>query len=191
MFSLFQTNLTTKADLVSYLNDILFRGATRKEVEGLVDIYPSSSCNGASSSNETCPEFDRLSAILGDFVFILQRRIFLDTVPKSVPTWSYQAAYERGTPILGTYHVSDLPRSFSYTDRVSSAIQDLYISFAHSLDPNGGAAEDPDGYVTHWPKWREGRQLIEFGVNSTRLLTDDFRTPSFNYIRSHLDSLRT
>lgn len=190
MFSLFQSNITTKSDLVSYLNDVLFHNATREEVEGLINTYPSHSCDGTDVSNSTYPEFERLAAILGDVVFIMTRRIFLDTVPDSVKTWSYQAAYERGTPILGTYHVSDLPRSFYYTDRVSSAIQDLYISFVHSADPNDGVAGTEDGYISRWPTWREGKQLVEFGVNSTRLVDDDFRSASFRYIRSHLESLR-
>ncbi|KAJ3455246.1 hypothetical protein MRS44_013846 [Fusarium solani] len=189
VFGIFTYNITTKAETISYLNEIFFRNATREQVSGLVNTY---SRHGADNSldasvKDTYPEFKRLTAILGDFEFILISRVLLDLAPESVPAWSYLSTYGRGTPILGTYHVSDLPRMFAQTDEVSTRIQDRFIAFVNSLDPNHDPADDAS---TRWPSWHESRQLLEFGANSTGLLDGNFRSRNFEYIRDHLEVLR-
>ncbi|KAH8901641.1 alpha/beta-hydrolase [Thozetella sp. PMI_491] len=183
--ALFQTNITTKSALISYLNDIFFHGATREQITAFVDTYPDS-----VESNITYPEFNRLAAIIGDYEYTLMRRVFLGTLPASVPAWSYLATYGRGTPILGTFHVSDLPRLFYGTDDVSHSLQSRYIAFVSSLNPNGGMSESPSGYQGYWPTWQGGHQLLEFGANSTGILFDNFRSSSFEYLRAHLSVLR-
>ncbi|KAJ9419876.1 hypothetical protein FOXG_22198 [Fusarium oxysporum f. sp. lycopersici 4287] len=192
MFGIFSYNLTTKANTISYLNDIFFRSATRKQVSGLVDKYPRcSACDTLNATiSDTYPEFRRLAAILGDYQFILMSRIFLDYAPESVPAWSYIASYAQDTPILGTWHTADLPRMFYKTDEASSGIQDRYIAFVNSLDPNDGLADAADDAFTRWPSWHDSRQLIDFRANSTGLLDGDFRSNSFNYIRKNLESFR-
>ncbi|KAK2022882.1 alpha/beta-hydrolase [Colletotrichum zoysiae] len=194
VFSIFQANITTEDALVSYLDDIIFPGATRQEIAALVKTYPynngtAGSPFGTGTLNQAYPQFKRLAAILGDVAFILMRRAFLDILPGSMPAWSFQAAFERGTPILGSFHTSDLPRVFYGSDDASRAMQDRYIAFATSLDPNSGVSESA-GYRTYWPKWQESQKLLEFGPNSTRLVVDDFRATSFEYIQANLEKLR-
>ncbi|KAI1345321.1 Alpha/Beta hydrolase protein [Xylaria sp. FL0043] len=192
VFALFQSNITTEAALVSYLNDIFFHNATRDEIAGLVATYPDNpdSPAGIGMSNDTYPEFKRLAAILGDWGFTSMSRLLLESFPATVPAWSYLATYASGTPILGTYHSSDLPHVYYETDDVSASIQDLYISFVDSMDPNNYVASTPSGYVTFWPIWQEKKQLLELGAHSTQLIDDDARTASFEYIRAHLETLR-
>ncbi|KAK1572875.1 Alpha/Beta hydrolase protein [Colletotrichum navitas] len=191
--SIFQANITTENMLVSYLNDVIFPGATRKDIAALVSTYPYNNGTvgspfGTGTMNQAYPQFKRLAAIIGDVFFILMRRAFLDMLPASMPAWSFQAAFERGTPILGTFHTSDLPRIFYGSDDASRAMQDRYIAFVTSLDPNSGISGSA-GYRTSWPKWKESQQLLEFGANSTRLIPDDFRVSSFEYIQANLDNL--
>ncbi|KAJ2982084.1 hypothetical protein NUW58_g6522 [Xylaria curta] len=192
VFALFQSNITTESALVSYLNDVFFHNATRDEIAGLVATYPNNpdSPAGIGASNDTYPEFKRLAAILGDWGFTFMSRLLLDTFPAMVPAWSYQATYGSETPVLGTYHASDLPHIYYETDDVSASIQDLYISFVDSLDPNNYAASTPSGYLTFWPTWQEKKQLLELGAHHTRLIHDDARAASFEYIRAHLETLR-
>ncbi|KAL0941466.1 secreted lipase-like protein 5 [Colletotrichum truncatum] len=192
VFSMFAYNITTKAETISYLNNIFFRNATREQVSDLVDTYPLCSVNDSlnATANETYPEFRRLAAILGDFEFTLISRVFLDFAPESVPAWSYLSTYGRGTPILGTYHVSDVPRMFAKTDAISRGIQDRLITFVNSLDPNDGVVDAVDGASMHWPSWHKSRQLLEFGAGSTGLLDGDFRSSSFEYLLSHLENFR-
>lgn len=189
---MFQSNITTEADLVSYLNDIFFHNATREEVEGLVATYPENpdSPAGIGFSNFTYPEFKRLAAILGDWEFTFPARLLLETFPASVPAWSYEATYASGTPVLGTYHSTDLPYIYYKTDDVSKSIQDSYIAFVDCLNPNDYAPSNHSGYLTFWPTWQENKQLLELGANYTRLIDDDARAASYEYIRAHLDTLR-
>ncbi|KAI1101088.1 alpha/beta-hydrolase [Jackrogersella minutella] len=192
VFALFQSNITTEAALISYLNDVFFHNATRDEIAGLVATYRDNpdSPGGVGASNNTYPEFKRVAAILGDWEFTFMARLLLETLPATVPAWSYQATYASGTPILGTYHSTDLPRIFYETDDISTAIQDLYISFVDCLDPNDYAASTPSGYLTFWPTWQEEKQLLELGAQSTRVIYDDARVASFENIRAHLETLR-
>lgn len=164
-------------------------------ITALVDTYPYN--NGSAGSpydtgtlNEEYPQFKRLAAILGDLEFILSRRFFLETLPSSVPAWSYLATWGHGTPILGSFHTSDLPRIFYGTDAPSLAIQDRYISFITSMDPDHGVEDAPAGHKTHWPKWHGKEELMEFGLNATSLIADDFRSASYEYIKAHIDSFR-
>ncbi|KAF2470530.1 alpha/beta-hydrolase [Lindgomyces ingoldianus] len=192
IFALFQSNITTEAALVSYLNDVFFHNANRDEIEGLIATYPNNpdSPDGIGASNDTYPEFKRLAAVLGDWEFTFMARLLLQTFPATVPAWSYLATYESGTPILGTYHATDLPHIYYETSNVSRSIQDLYISFVDSLDPNNYAPSTPSGYLSPWPTWQEKKQLLELGAQSTYLIDDNARAASFEYIRTHLETLR-
>lgn len=178
--------------MVSYLQQVFFHNATRDEVADLVNTYPESPDipAGVGPSNATYPEFKRLAAILGDYEFNFMSRLLLEDFPATVPAWSYRATYERGTPILGTYHSTDMPRLWLQTDDVSTVIQGLYISFVHGLDPNYYAAANPNRYVTFWPTWQAGEQLLQLGAESTRLVGDNDTRTSFEYVRAHLESLR-
>ncbi|OLN87697.1 putative secreted lipase-like protein 5, partial [Colletotrichum chlorophyti] len=168
LFGIFTYKITTKAETVSYLNDIFFRNATREQVLGLVNTYSRCSDDGSldASANDTYTEFKRLTAILGDFEFILISRIFLDLAPESVPA------------------------VFVKTDTVSRGIQDRFVAFVNSLDPNDGVADPAGDASTRWPSWHESRQLLEFGANSTGLLDGDFRSSSLEYLLDHLEVFR-
>lgn len=149
-FSLFQANITTESDLSTYLNDIIYRDATREEITALIDAYPynngsSGSPYGTGTLNEQYPQFKRLAAILGDLESILSRRFFLATLPSSVPAWSFLATWDHGTPILRSFYTPDLPPIFYGTDAPSLAIQDRCISFITSMDPNNGIEYAPAG----------------------------------------------
>lgn len=178
--------------MVSYLQQVFFHNATWDEVAGLVTTYPENPDipAGVGPSNATYPEFKRLAAILGDYEFNFMSRLLLKDFPTTVPAWSYRATYERGTPILGTYHSTDMPRLWLQTDDVSTVIQGTYISFVHCLDPNYYAAANYNRYVTFWPPWQAGEQLLQLGVESTRLVGDNDTRTSFEYVRAHLESLR-
>lgn len=192
MFALFQSNITTEAALVSYLKDIIFHDATEDEIAALVVTYSKNPVSpaGIGASNVTYPEFKRLAAILGDWGFTFMARLLLETFPATIPARSYQATYESGTPVLGTYHSSDLPHIYYETDGISTSVQKLYISFVDSGDPNDYAANASSGYLIFWPTWQEKKQQLELGAQSTRLINDHARADSFEYIRAHLNTLR-
>jgi hypothetical protein len=41
-----------------------------------------------------------------------------------------------------------------------------------------------------WPKWSEGKRLINFGANSNSYLNDDFRADTFTFLKNNVASLR-
>lgn len=200
LFSLFQSNITTTSKLVSYLNDVFFHDATESQIKSLVSTYTpllsAGSPFGTGILNEIYPGFKRLAAILGDLVFTLTRRVFLDaaaTVNPSVPAWSYLASYDFGTPILGTFHGSDLLQVFYgiLPNYASRSIQSYYANFVYNLDPNNasGGTSSKSKVDKEWPQWQKERKLVQFFANFAGYLKDDFRSDSYNWIKNNVDAL--
>ena len=194
LFALFQANLTTKADLVDYISTVFFQKATRDQVAELVDTYSSALSAGSPFRtgilNSAYPQFKRLAAMLGDLVFTLSRRLFLESataVNPDVPSWSYLSSYDYGTPILGTFHGSDILQVFYgiLPNYASNAIQSYYFSFLYTMDPNDGT---PDN-IAEWPQWSESKQLLNIYSGFSTLLTDDFRSGSARWIADNIDAL--
>jgi carboxylesterase type B len=185
LFALTQSNVTTTALLVTYLKNIFFYDATVTQIEKLVSLYPDNAAAGSpfgtGSLNEIYPQFKRLAAILGDLTFTITRRVFLTiaaSVNPSVPSWSYLASYGYGTPILGTFHATDILPTYGIVPSFqSTTIQSYYISFINYLDPNKGA----NGQI-HWPEWSESKQLINFRAANNTLISDDFRNAVYEYL---------
>jgi carboxylesterase type B len=193
LFALSQSNITTTAQIEDYLSTYYFYDATKEQIHELVATYPDDPSAGSPYNtgilNQLYPQFKRLASLLGDLVFILTRRVFLnlsaDAHP-SVPFWSYLASYDYGTPILGTFHASDILTTYGITPGVpSSTIQAYYISFINTLDPNSGTQNLPS-----WPEWKESKQLLHFLALSNSLITDDFRSESYDFIAGSAMSLR-
>ncbi|KAL2166994.1 hypothetical protein VTG60DRAFT_1888 [Thermothelomyces hinnuleus] len=200
-FALFQSNITSTDKLVKYLGSLFFHGATTKQIEGLVNTYSTSILAGSPFRsgifNEIYPGFKRLAAILGDLVFTLTRRAFLETattVNPDVPAWSYLASYDEGTPILGTFHGSDILQVFYgiLPNYASKSIQSYYANFVYNLDPNNasGGTSAKSKVAESWPRWTgKERKLINFFSNRSGYLNDDFRSESANYISSNTEAL--
>lgn len=194
LFALFQPNLTTTARLVSYLQEYYFEDATTAELTTFVNTYSTSLSAGSPFRtgifNEIYPGFKRRAAILGDLVFTLTRRLFLSAAAAAnpdVPAWSYLSSYDYGTPILGTLHGSDLLQVVFglVPNNAMRSIRTYYFNFLYNLDPNEGVA----GYAT-WPQWKDAKQLMWFeSASANSLLTDDFRTSSYNWIANNVDAL--
>jgi carboxylesterase type B len=192
LFSLVQSNISTTDQLVEYLGTVFFHDATVEQIQGLVATYPGDPSAGSPYNtgllNEIYPQYKRLAAILGDLVFTLTRRIFLkiaSSVHPSVPSWSYLATYYYRTPILGTFHASDILTAYGIAPGfATTSIQSYYISFFNTMDPNNGTTGLPS-----WPQWSQGNELMNFSVASNVLLVDDFRSESYDYIVRTKNSL--
>ena len=201
LFALFQSNTTTKKGQIDYLNDVFFHGATRDQMSALVDTYGDSMTAGSPFRtgifNEIYPGFKRLAAILGDLVFTLTRRAFLElsgiTHP-DVPAWSYLASYDYGTPIMGTFHASDLLQVFFgvLPNYASKSIQSYYVNFLYNQDPNDASGGTGTGskVAMDWPQWGKGKKLMQFFNNRGQLLDDNFRQTSYTWLINNVGSLR-
>lgn len=58
------------------------------------------------------------------------------------------------------------------------------------LDPNLYADVTPKGYLSKWPTWQEGKQLLELGAEGTWLKDGGERGESYAYFSENLESLR-
>ncbi|CZR53431.1 probable cholinesterase [Phialocephala subalpina] len=191
LFSLVQSNISTTAQVVDYFKGVFFMDATLEQVQALVATYPDDPAAGSPFNtgllNNIYPQYKRIAAMLGDLVFTLTRRVFLSlatTVNPSVPSWSYLASYDYGTPVLGTFHASDILTTYGITPGFpSSTIQKYYISFINTMDPNTGTTGLPT-----WPQWSQGNQLMHFQALSNSLTPDTFRNESYHVIVSSATS---
>ncbi|KAI4952653.1 hypothetical protein J4E91_003125 [Alternaria rosae] len=193
LFGLFTSNLTTTKEVTTYLSTIFFQNASPAQVEQLVGSYQTITEDGSPFRtgllNNFYPQFKRVSAILGDVTFTLTRRLFLEVtgqVAPEIPSWSYLATYDFGTPILGTFHGSDILQVFNgiLPNNAAKTIRGYYYSFIYNLDPNEGNS------LMDWPKWSEGKKLINFGANRNSYLDDDFRGDTHEFLAQNVASLR-
>ncbi|KAJ1325183.1 acetylcholinesterase [Microdochium nivale] len=195
LFSLFQPNITTEARLVDYLGGYFFNNASPAQMQAMVRTYPSAQSAGSPFRtglfNIAYPQFKRLAAILGDLVFTLTRRLFLEVATSAhpeVPAWSYLATYNYGLPILGTFHGSDLLQFFYGVkpNYAAGAFQSYLTSFVTNLDPNAGT---PAQYA-RWGQWKDGKRLMQIGDRSGVMAGDDFRSESYAWIKANVGVLR-
>lgn len=198
LFSLTQNNITTNAQLITYLASY-FPGNKNAvaDVTGLVSLYPDQPLLGQPAGspfntgalNNIYPQYKRLAAILGDITFTLTRRTYLSIVSSQVPSWSYLATYFAGTPVLGTFHASDILTAYGTVQGVpAQTIQTYYISFINKLDPNALTTAAP---LITWPKWTvSAPKLVDFAALGNTLITDDFRKAASDYLASKTTAFR-
>ncbi|KKY18554.1 putative lipase 3 precursor [Phaeomoniella chlamydospora] len=192
LFALFQSNITTTAELVTYLSTIFFHSATTSQIEELIATYPTISDGSpfrTGTLNNWYAEFKVLAAILGDLTFTLSRRAFLNeasTVKPDVPFWSYISSYDYGTPILGTFHGSDLLQVFYgiLSNYASGAFHAYYLSFVNTLDPNNGTSST----YADWPQWSTSKQLINMYPTFSVYIDDDFRDDTYTFLADNIES---
>ncbi|OHF00070.1 lipase [Colletotrichum orchidophilum] len=193
LFALFQPLVLTASHLVNYLSELYFHNASMAQLTTLVDAYDPLISAGSPFRtgifNEIYPGFKRRAAILGDLVFTLARRSFLSVAKANhpdVPAWSYLNSYNYGTPVIGTFHASDILQVFLgvFPTFARQSTRTYYLNFLHNLDPNVGLS----GFA-QWPEWGQDQQLLWFLNDRTDYLKDDFRNESYRFIYDNMQSL--
>ncbi|KAF6841075.1 putative extracellular lipase [Colletotrichum musicola] len=201
LFALFTPNISRTRDVEEYLSTLFFNNASPQQIKGLVATYANRPSEGSpfrtAGFNNVYPQFKRMAAILGDSVFTLTRRAVLNisqAVQPEVPNWSYLASYDYGTPVLGTFHGSDLLQVFYgiKPNYAASATRAYYFNFMYNLDPNdaSGGTGTANVKLIDWPKWKDGGKLLHMKANDADLIDDDFRQDSFNFLLNNVASLR-
>lgn len=198
MFALFQSELTTTDKLANYLHQYMFEDASPTKLKELINTYG----NGLSAIvegsphrsgllNEIFPGFKRRAAILGDLVFTLSRRLTLlitSSLHSDVPSWSFLMSQNEGTPILGTFHGGDILQVFYGVkdNYAAKSIRSYFLNFVYDLDPNGKG----DTGFPNWPKWSEGKKMMQIFAKKGALLNDNFRQDSYEWIAGNIGLLR-
>jgi carboxylesterase type B len=200
LFSLVQSNITTNNQLVNYFASYFEANPNAvADVRGLAATYPDQPLLGQPAGspfrtaglNNIYPQYKRIAAILGDITFTLTRRAYLDIVTKQgVTAWSYLSTFAYGTPVLGTFHASDILKAFgsAAVDQQAKTFQRYYVSFVTKQDPNALGTSAP---LINWPKWSSSTlQLLEIGLLKNGITKDNFRQQAYEYLVQKTSAFR-
>ncbi|KAH8982158.1 carotenoid ester lipase precursor [Lactarius hatsudake] len=179
LFSLSQTNVTTEAELRTYLSEFLFPSITDAQMDKLLTLYPQDVTQGSpydtGTQNAFTPEFKRIASLLGDFVFQAPRRFFLDNLSERQNTWSFLSKRLKSLPVLGSVHGSDIPIIYGGGD-----LTDYLIHFATNLDPKDR------GLSPQWPRYTTSSlqlmTLVDRQAANRTITSDTYRVEAMKYL---------
>ncbi|GAA5863315.1 hypothetical protein JCM1840_007480 [Sporobolomyces johnsonii] len=178
-------NITTAQQVNDYFSTIFFPRAPQSDIAALLDYYPQDPTQGSPFDtgllNVITPQNKRINAIIGDLVFQAPRRAFMGYTNATQPTWSYASRALRATPLLGTFHTSDLLAVYALDPAPPSAeMQSRWIAFVNNLDPNVA------GYP-YWPQYGNNATLLQFTDSTSSIIPDTYRAAGIAYIWSVAD----
>ncbi|GAA5849915.1 hypothetical protein JCM9279_002462 [Rhodotorula babjevae] len=155
-------NITTDAQVFTWLKEIWFPRAADAQIQGLLAEYPADPTKGSPFDsgllNIITPQNKRINALVGDLVFQAPRRAFIEYTRATQNTWSY---------VLSVFGYNGLPPS--------REMQTRWITFASTLDPN------VPGFPT-WPQYGQNAQLLQFTDLVSSVISDTFRASGIAYI---------
>ncbi|KAJ7729914.1 Alpha/Beta hydrolase protein [Mycena metata] len=157
LFSLSNTNITTDEEFVGYIHSNYLPQSTPAQIAQIAKLYPDDPTQGSpfgtGLENQFTPQFKRIAAFQGDYVFTGTRRFFLEHASKTQNTWSWLSKREKSTPVLGASHGSDLDIWFPPANSTDFAGVDALINFINTLDPNHSGTKANASQTVFWPKW--------------------------------------
>ncbi|CDO68162.1 hypothetical protein BN946_scf184938.g14 [Trametes cinnabarina] len=176
LFSLASLNVTTDDEFLDWIKSSYFPTASDDAMEILMHYYPADPAAGSpfgtGNAYAFTPEYKRIAAFQGDFIFEAARRFFLNQLSHKQKAWSFMS---KRTQVkgLGATHSTDLQNVYGGGD-----MADFLIRFVNTLDPNGG----PE---IHWPAYTpESPQLLAFvdGEKPLTIISDTFRKEAMEYL---------
>ncbi|THH27529.1 hypothetical protein EUX98_g6648 [Antrodiella citrinella] len=157
-------NITTTAQLHTWLSTYFFINASRAEIDGLLAAYPEDPSQGSPFNtgrlDAPTPQFKRIAALVGDMMFEAPRKAFLAATSGRQDVWTYTYRRNKDVAVLGSAHIMDLFDMFGPSD-----MTDHLIHFVSYLDPNGLAHQTAldvphtqdmfavGGSLLFWPKY--------------------------------------
>ncbi|KAJ7717779.1 Alpha/Beta hydrolase protein [Mycena metata] len=159
LFSLSNTNITTDEEFVGYVHSNYLPQSSPAQIAQIATLYPDDPTQGSpfdtGLANQLTPQFKRLAAFQGDYLFTGTRRFLLEHASKTQNTWSWLNKRGKSTPVVGTYHTSDLPLWFPAENSTDFASPDALINFINTVDPNHSASSTKTkaSQAVFWPKW--------------------------------------
>jgi len=190
LFSFQGRNISTTAELKTYMKTFMMSRAKDSDVDLLLEYYPDDPRAGSpfdtGDENIFSPQFKRIAALQGDFVFHGPRRLLLQNVAGRQKSWGFIHKRGKHLPFVGAAHSTDLVNSFDMLDDAApSDLMNNIIWFTNNLDPNGETGPMP-GLV--WPQWdpQNPKALVfQDGLLFPQIVTnDDYRTPALEFMRN-------
>nr|VWP00041.1 Putative peptide synthase/polyketide synthase [Ganoderma boninense] len=180
----------TAAEVAAYAKSNYFPNASDATIARLLELYPGNPAAGSPFGTGDqfafTPEYKRLAAFQGDFMFQATRRFFLDQragkqVVRSFPLLGVptHALFPARTDISPTAlpdwqaHTSELANVFGGGD-----MTDFLVRFVNTFDPNGGPQ-------IHWPEYSpDAPQSLAFveGTPDLTIIADTFRKEATDFL---------
>ncbi|KAK0460036.1 carotenoid ester lipase precursor [Desarmillaria tabescens] len=175
LFSLSSLNVTTDAEVETYLKTVIFPNITDQDLATLLELYPADPLEGSPYDtgllNILTPQFKRIASFQGDAVFQAPRRFFLQNLSGKQNIWAFLSKRFKIVPVLGAFHTSDILNVYFGGD-----MADYLIRFAATLDPGGSTG-------IQWPQWTNSSpNLLTFndGLLPLTVTQDTFRSDAMN-----------
>ncbi|KAI0794098.1 carotenoid ester lipase precursor [Fomes fomentarius] len=171
LFSLGSMNITTDNQFTSYVQQNWFPGASLFDIKTLLKLYPSDPSRGSpfgtGDENAFTPQYKRIAALQGDWIFQVPRRLLLDTYSWCQPAYSFLS--KRGNfPGVGNGHGSDLFNAYGPGD-----MTEYFIRFVNDLNPNAkkGVQWPQFNSIFRWQlQFVDGNQPLRVSLDVDRLL---------------------
>jgi acetylcholinesterase len=204
-----QLNITTDADFQKFWKDVWFHDATDEEIREFTDSYSTDPREGSPFDtgvlNQLGPQYKRLAAAIGDYVFHAGRRDLLEQTYAQGKrrSWTFQIEQSlpvlgqidllgglTNLPVLGSFHASDVAfNSFGFISPLLSQnsrnIMSTNIAFVNSLDPNNHGLKD----VPHWPNWTpDAKAMFNFKETGPNIIKDDFREAAMRLVNDNAET---
>ena len=199
-----QVNITTTELVKDYFKTYWWPKVSEQQLDRLMELYPTTIDNFPADG---LPQYERLSALVGDYSFEAQRRSLL--AAHRAPKWNYHTKFSvplsvvgdtlvgkllgrlkaTNIPILGSFHASDVFFYFFGTipDTVSNNSRHLMgalVHFVHDLDPNHSE-------IPQWPQWDSGNlETMHFQEEGLELIKENYRKDGMDYINQIKDDIR-
>ncbi|RDX42819.1 carotenoid ester lipase precursor [Lentinus brumalis] len=151
-------DVTTDEGFLDYIIQACFPRASRSDLSTLLQLYPSDPAAGSpfdtGDAYAYSPQYKRIAAAKGDWLFHGPRRLFLDKVSAKRTAYNFLSA--RGNfPGLGAFHGTDLLNALEGGD-----MSDYFIRFVRHIDPNAETG-------VHWPPYdATARSTLQFNEGS-------------------------
>ncbi|KAK0185686.1 carotenoid ester lipase precursor [Armillaria mellea] len=175
LFSLASLNVTTNAEVATYLKTVIFTNISDQDVNTLLELYPANPLEGSPYGtgilNILTPQFKRIASFQGDAVFQAPRRFFLQNLSGKQNIWAFLNKRLKLVPILGSFHASDILNVYFGGD-----MADYLIRFVATSNPSGSTG-------IQWPQWTTGSpNLLTFndGLLPLTITQDTFRSDAMN-----------
>jgi carboxylesterase type B len=175
--------------------DLVCPNASPSEIDALLAAYdfndPASLCpynTGTLYNQYPYTGYKYASAIIGDVIMVLARRVYLSLVSEYVNAWTWIGDYDHELAKVGTTHGTDLLEQFYGLNGgplMPYHTRFRLISFINYLNPNTLPLLQKENLYKDWPTWTsDSPNVLQFNIGNYTLIQDTFRAPAYEALKA-------
>ncbi|KAJ7723426.1 Alpha/Beta hydrolase protein [Mycena metata] len=202
LFSISTSNITTNAEFLDYVHSNYLPKSSQDEISSIGSLYPEDPAQGSpfdtGTANQLSPQYKRLAAFQGDFIFTAPRRFLLEHASPTQNTWGWCKLHGLISSGASSHYliVSKLGKDASPLGTLHAGDVGVWrsVNFINTLNPNmpaEHATEDAKLSVL-WPQWKTPSEsgssslLTLTDNNGTIITADDFRLEPIRFLNNLL-----